>query len=179
MTTWCLYVLILAHFWEIMMMSWRKVGRRCSGWNVLSPRRAHRSVPREQTDLESAPRTAASRGLASDHGEGTSRPGHATTAATRHPEAEDGPLGEPHANTLHWPPLWGDTLHLYAREGSWRRRCSPEVVSLLHYSKVQCVKFDLDSHFCIAEIVKCLLADQDIWFFYHLYMNKNMERWRD
>lgn len=65
----------------------------------------HRWVPREQTDQASAPRTVASRGLASDHGEGTSRPGRATTPATRHPEAEDGPLGEPHAETS--PPTVG------------------------------------------------------------------------
>lgn len=49
---------------------------------------------REQTDQASAPQTAAFHGLDSDHGEEASRHVHATTAATRHPEAEDGPSGE-------------------------------------------------------------------------------------
>lgn len=47
-----------------------------------------------QTDQESAPQTAASHGLGSDHGEEASHHVHATTVAIHHPEAEDGPSGE-------------------------------------------------------------------------------------
>lgn len=57
-------------------------------WSVL------RWALREQTDQELAPQTAVSQGLGSDHGEETSCLAHATTVATRHPEAEDGPSGE-------------------------------------------------------------------------------------
>lgn len=49
---------------------------------------------REQTDQASAPQTAAFHGLGSGHGEEASHHVHATTAATHHPEAEDGPSGE-------------------------------------------------------------------------------------
>lgn len=55
---------------------------------------------REQTDQVSAPQTAVSHGLASDHGEEASLRVHATTAATHHPEAEDGPSGEPRPRRL-------------------------------------------------------------------------------
>lgn len=116
----------------------------CHDWTAplsLSPGLTRRWAPREQTDLASAPRTAASPGLASDHGEGTSRPGRATTVATRHPEGEDGPLGEPHAETLHFATTLGTHCTcMHRRVVEW---CRTEVVLQLHYSKVQCVKFHL------------------------------------
>ena len=52
-----------------------------------------RSALRERTGQESAPQTAGFPALGSARG-WTSRPGRATTAGTRHPEAEDGPSGE-------------------------------------------------------------------------------------
>ena len=50
--------------------------------------------PREQTDQASAPQTAVFHGLGSDHGAVASPHAHATTVATHHLEAEDGPSGE-------------------------------------------------------------------------------------
>lgn len=95
-----------------------------------------RLVPREQTDQALAPRTVVSQGLASDHGEATSRPGRATTAATHHPEAEDGPLGEPTPRRL---PVWTDCTCMHHISLKRVVKCdSQEIVLLLHYLKVQC-----------------------------------------
>lgn len=68
---------------------------------------------REQTDQASAPQTVAFHGLGSDHGEEISPCVHATTVATHHLEAEDGPSGE---LTQRHPHVWhqGRTHYLHA-----------------------------------------------------------------
>lgn len=53
-----------------------------------------RWLQREQTDRVLAPQTVAFHEPGSGHGEEASRRVHVTTAATHHPEAEDGPSGE-------------------------------------------------------------------------------------
>lgn len=62
-------------------------------------------MPREQTDQVLAPQTAAFHVRASDHEEVAFRHVHATTVATHHPEAEDGPSGELTPKPLSSPAL--------------------------------------------------------------------------
>lgn len=102
----------------------------------MKPSSSPRWAPREQTDRASAPQTAAFPGLGSGHEEEASRRGRATTAATRHPEAEDGPSGELtpgrlcsdtvgralHLHTLHPESLFawtGEDLRPFAEEENW------------------------------------------------------------
>lgn len=68
---------------------------------------------REQTDRVSAPQTAASHELGSDHGEETSHHVHDTTVATHPLEAEDGPSGELTLGHFTFD-TWGEHINLHA-----------------------------------------------------------------